>query len=968
MNILERLIRIHNWQKVRYSTIILSCALFFAPFLIIPGLFNSNDFCGTLCIRRFYLYFPGMGLDDLTIQLKVSIAGVFLLLAILIVTFFFGRLWCSFICPVGGFPELVSRSLNNRIKIEYRALPQVAIRYGYFGFYLVMMPMIGISACTLCNFMTIPRIFDAIGGGQMGMNYILSSIGIANVALVALLGFFASKGRAFCAFLCPVGAIDGIVNRIGAAFKFTRHIRVERDRCTGCMACAQACMTGAIEMDDKIALVDQLSCMSCHECVDVCHHGAIEYLSIPPDTRRHRRKRDEVLPPLPEWTALYNPGEGQGLAGIRWQRIIMVSVLAMSLIFIIATWAGAAPRKIDPDGCLSCHAIKGLDYIDKQGILRTATIDESHYYASLHGSVPCKDCHRKIEKYPHKVKNGEVDCAATCHVKEPSKGDKYSHKKVSEEYKGSVHKEGWSKGLTGGNRLKEEKETQSPSCRGCHSNSLYIEEENMARFKELFVNCDRECGRCHQGVAWRGQFGGHIFRRFMGGRWDKENGNKLCNDCHGDIEKMTKAKITDWKSGKKKKSEAPFILATKSYNMTLHAKMVMMKDEMGASCIDCHSPDGFKHNVRQGSDLKASTHKDNLAATCGQDKCHSYATSPLNEGFVRTAMHSLDLPPADKEIAPIDSRRLSSNWFRIAAVLVPLALLTLLLNFGWSTVIKKKGKQWPILGGDSFQIKMLKRTPKGKKKAGSDKGKKLSSLIFLLFLLTPAITKADNLYLDMFDRAQVKQSDADKLKEKLKKHKKVEPVTLTLKPYHKRRSFSNDDPKTLCSSCHGNLPHKKEVKTRTFLNMHSDFITCDGCHFTPKGVEVKKRWIDMESGYMSGISYKETTRSGNKKIASFIKGKPQTLLEDHPFAMETAKNLKTLSIDDKASLILKLHSPLSKKKLGCSTCHSKDQKFLELEDLGYDDAKRKKIEQSSIAKFVERLKKNGPINLKVLGR
>ena len=967
MNILDRLLKIHNWQKARYSTIILSCALFFAPFLIIPGFFDSDDFCGTLCIRRFYLYFPGMGLDDLTIQLKVSIAGVFLLLAILVVTFFFGRLWCSFICPIGGFPELVSRTLNNRIKIEYRALPQVAIRYGYFGFYLVMMPMIGISACTLCNFMTIPRIFDALGGGQMGMNYILSTIGIANVALVALLGFFASKGRAFCAFLCPVGAIDGIVNRIGAAFKFTRHIRVERNRCTGCLACAQACMTGAIEMDNNIAVVDQLSCMSCHECVDVCHHGAIEYLSIPPDTRRHRRKKDEVLPPLPEWTALYNPGRNQGVAGIRWQRVIMISVLAISLIFIITTWASAAPRKIDPDGCLSCHAIKGLDYVDKQGVVRTATIDESHYYASLHGSVPCKDCHRKIDKYPHKIENGEVDCAEICHVKEPSKGDKYSHKKVTKEYKDSVHKDGWSKGLTGGNRLKEEKETQSPSCRNCHSNSLYIEEENMGKFKELFVNCDRECGRCHQGVAWRGQFGGHIFRRFMGGRWDKENGNKLCNSCHADIKRMESVDISDEKSGKKKKAEPSFILATKSYNMTLHSKMVMMKDELGASCIDCHSPDGFKHNVRTDSDPKASTHKDKLAATCGQNKCHTYATSPFNKGFVRTAMHSLDLSAADKEIAPVVSGRFGSNWFRIAAVLVPLALLTMLLNFGWSTIIRKKGKQWPILGGDSFQTKMLKRIPKSqKKKINSKKGKKLNSLIFIvLCLLSPAVSRANNVYINMMEQSSVKQSEVDKIKEKLKK---IEPVNLNLKPYHKRSQRHPEKRKTLCTSCHSNLSHKKNVKTRTFLNMHSDFITCVGCHFTPVVKEAKKMWVNMENGNLYDFSTKGPIIDGTNKIASIINGKVQSIFEDHPFAKEISEKLKTSSINKKAKLILKIHSPLSKEKPKCSACHNKDQKFLDLEALGYEVKKQKEIEKNSIAKFVERIKKDERINLKVLGR
>ncbi len=111
---IKKLRAIPNGQKYRYGLIMLSCALFFAPFLFLPGLVDNPDLCGKLCIRRFYLYFPGMTLDDLGAQMSVAMIGVIALSAILITTFFFGRIWCSYLCPVGGFPELVSRLLNDR--------------------------------------------------------------------------------------------------------------------------------------------------------------------------------------------------------------------------------------------------------------------------------------------------------------------------------------------------------------------------------------------------------------------------------------------------------------------------------------------------------------------------------------------------------------------------------------------------------------------------------------------------------------------------------------------------------------------------------------------------------------------------------------------------------------------------------------------------------------------------------------
>jgi len=95
-------------------------------------------------------------------------------------------------------------------------------------------------------------------------------------------------------------------------------------------------------------------------------------------------------------------------------------LLGIGLAWWLIQSAVAAERHSDPDGCLSCHGLPGLEFVDKEGVRRVATILQSDYYRSLHGSVPCKDCHRQIERYPHKPEEGLVDCAESCHVEEPS--------------------------------------------------------------------------------------------------------------------------------------------------------------------------------------------------------------------------------------------------------------------------------------------------------------------------------------------------------------------------------------------------------------------------------------------------------------------------------------------------------------------------------------------------------------------
>lgn len=730
MKLIQKIKDIPKDQKYRYLIIFTSCLLFFAPFVFIPSAVGNDDLCGKMCMRRFYLYFPDMSLEDFATTITIAWMGVLLLAGIFISTFFFGRIWCSYMCPVGGFPELVSRTLNDRWKIEYRSLPQVPIRYGYFAVYVLLMPTLGISACTLCNFITVPRLFEAFSGAftdnMRGFAFIFSTIGLVNLALLLLLGFFANKGRAYCQFLCPIGAMDALVNRVGAKLRFTRRIRVERDRCTGCNICARNCMTGAIKMVNRIAVVDQLSCMSCHECVDVCDWHAIDWLSLPPDNQAKRKKKGIDFHPLPGWKAVHiETSAAKGLKAVNWQRVILGVIVALAISFVFITQVQAKQRQTDPDGCFACHALEGLEYIDDKGVLRNSTINQQHYLSSLHGSVPCKDCHRKIKEFPHKVENGEVDCAESCHLEEPSEGEAYSHKKATEVFEKSIHGEGWSKGFTGGNRLEESEKQQNPSCRLCHHNSLYIDPEKMPEFKTVFSHTETECGSCHQGKTWLNRFGGHIMRRFLSGRQNKKDENKMCDNCHANQERMKKVEIKDKQTQKKRKADSDFILASDSYAMTLHARLLASGNEGGISCNDCHAPGKDKHAVQSHEDISSSTHKNNLSKTCSVSGCHQFSNKAVNSGFTNTDMHDLDYIPVYERVLSSEVLNLNTGWKLFLVFLIPIIIVLVIGSLIWSLFAKqKKSVIFSLFGGNHFQKHMIGRKPKSRVKKTREINKK----------------------------------------------------------------------------------------------------------------------------------------------------------------------------------------------------------------------------------------------------
>jgi indolepyruvate ferredoxin oxidoreductase alpha subunit len=67
-----------------------------------------------------------------------------------------------------------------------------------------------------------------------------------------------------------------LVSRREEGMPFERRpVRVDEEKCTGCLVCINDFGCPALQVQDGVVTIDQITCVQCGVCVEVCRGGAI---------------------------------------------------------------------------------------------------------------------------------------------------------------------------------------------------------------------------------------------------------------------------------------------------------------------------------------------------------------------------------------------------------------------------------------------------------------------------------------------------------------------------------------------------------------------------------------------------------------------------------------------------------------------------------------------------------------------
>ncbi|MDD2604042.1 MAG: 4Fe-4S dicluster domain-containing protein [Desulfobacteraceae bacterium] len=228
---------------------------------------------------------------------------------VLILTALFGRVYCSFVCPLGMLQDVIGAVGGRKRKPRFRPTPpHHLLRLAVLGLTILgLLAGSGLLLNLLDPFSGFGRIFSdllrplvimannlaAMVLEPLGVHGLYQvrwaviapvSVAVTLATLIPVAWLAAKHGRLYCNTICPIGTLLGLISRM-AIFQ----IRIDSAACQGCGRCERVCKAGCIDMANGV--VDNSRCIGCYNCLAVCPGEGLRF--------DRRWKRQNAAPPKP---------------------------------------------------------------------------------------------------------------------------------------------------------------------------------------------------------------------------------------------------------------------------------------------------------------------------------------------------------------------------------------------------------------------------------------------------------------------------------------------------------------------------------------------------------------------------------------------------------------------------------------------------------------------------------------------
>ena len=198
------------------------------------------------------------------------VGGILLLYSLM-----FGRMICGWLCPFGLIQELFYKIKTPKLKKSPVTRLLSWLKYVILVFFVLIVPIMYAFRDTplpaFCKYICpagtleggIGLLSNAVNESyfsMLGPLFTWKFLLLVSIMVGCIFIF-----RLFCRFICPLGALYGIFNKISFF-----GIKLEKSKCVDCGLCMAKCKVDIKHVGDQ-------ECISCGECVDVCPTKAIKW-------------------------------------------------------------------------------------------------------------------------------------------------------------------------------------------------------------------------------------------------------------------------------------------------------------------------------------------------------------------------------------------------------------------------------------------------------------------------------------------------------------------------------------------------------------------------------------------------------------------------------------------------------------------------------------------------------------------
>ena len=188
---------------------------------------------------------------------------------------FLGRVVCGFLCPFGLIQELLHKIPTRKLKKNHITRKLTWLKYVILAVFVIIIPAIyavrRLPLPAFCKFICPAGTLEgavmllihpansdlrAMAGGLFWWKF---------AVMVLILAACIFVFRAFCRFLCPLGALYSLFAKIALL-----GVRVDLSKCTDCGACVKTCPVDIKNVGDR-------ECVQCGNCIDKCPEKAITF-------------------------------------------------------------------------------------------------------------------------------------------------------------------------------------------------------------------------------------------------------------------------------------------------------------------------------------------------------------------------------------------------------------------------------------------------------------------------------------------------------------------------------------------------------------------------------------------------------------------------------------------------------------------------------------------------------------------